>query len=111
MTKKSNDDAVEIDEVQRCRAVRRNLEREHGNLDRLFAWLKDLEARRGSREKHFPSQPHGGPNHRRLDELHGPIKTADQNGTGPYNESVMSLTAWLCFRRLGWSSSVAERVL
>jgi len=27
------------------------------------------------------------------------------------NESVMSLTAWLCFRRLGWSSSVAERGL
>lgn len=35
-----------IDEVERCRRVRRELEREHKTLDGLFDWLTGLEKER-----------------------------------------------------------------
>ena len=39
----------EIDEVERCRQVRRSLERSHGNLKGLCDWLEAVE---NGRQKH-----------------------------------------------------------
>ena len=35
-----------LDEVERCRRVRRLLERKHGGLDGVCDWLASLQARR-----------------------------------------------------------------
>jgi hypothetical protein len=42
--KTNNDMLPDVDEVQRCRQVRRALEKKYGTLDGLCQWLKKLEA-------------------------------------------------------------------
>jgi hypothetical protein len=49
-----------MDEVERCRQVRRALERTHGSFAGLCRWLKRLQRRKGaSSAKAFGRKPSG----------------------------------------------------